>query len=80
MIYTFKIIMKGWTYEIVNEHSQVNWSVVSKFFIIEMNERISYRNYLKNKGRFFFMEAKILDTNKQSSNENFNVIFLQNYT
>ena len=45
-----------------------------------MNERISYRNYLKNKGRFFYMEAKILDTNKQSSNENFNVIFLQNYT
>ena len=24
---------------------------------------------------FFYMEAKILDINKQSSNENFNVIF-----
>ena len=24
---------------------------------------------------FFYMEAKILDLNKQSSNENFNVIF-----
>ena len=29
---------------------------------------------------FFYMEAKILDINKQSSNENFNVFFLQNFT
>ena len=29
---------------------------------------------------FFYMEAKVLDINKQSSNANFNVIFLKNYT
>ena len=29
----------------------------------------------KAQGRLFYIEAKILDTNKQSSHENFNVIF-----
>ena len=34
----------------------------------------------KHKVNLFYMEAKILDINTQSSNVNFNVIFLQNYT
>ena len=34
----------------------------------------------KHKVSFFYMEAKVLDINKQSSNANFNVIFLKNYT
>ena len=34
----------------------------------------------KHKVNLFYMEAKILDINKQSSNANFNVVFLQNYT
>ena len=39
MIYAFKILMKGSTYEIVNANSQVNWSVVSNFFLKEMREK-----------------------------------------
>lgn len=50
--------MKRWSYEIVNEHSQVNWSVVSSFFLKEMNKTKFLCVVIeKRKVDFFYMEA-----------------------
>ena len=53
--------MNRWTHEIVNEHSQANWLVVSSFFLKEMNKK----KFLcvvteKHKVDFFYMGANTI--------------------